>query len=61
MASTVLEAGEWAGLGANHTLSLPSFHVMSLYKYNFWTSRTDSIRGTQKTNRDNRYLAGNWI
>ena len=57
MASTVLEGNEWA----NHTLSLPSFHGMSLYKCDFWTSRTDSIRGTQKTNRGNRYLARSWI
>ena len=41
--------------------SLPSFHGMSLYKYDFWTSRTDSTRRTQKTNRGKRYLGGNWI
>lgn len=59
MAYTALEGGEEAGFGASHTLSLPSFHVISLYKYNFWTSSTDLIRGTEKTNlRGNRYIAG---
>ena len=50
MAYTALEGGEEAGFGASHTLSLPSFRVISLCKYNFWTSSTDLIRGTEKTN-----------